>query len=183
MSIVATAMAGGTDNNGWGHRQQSTKIVDNNKDDDNDDNDEHDKHDGDEHDEDKHDDKDNEYDKHNDNEHNDDDHDDKNHNNDDDDDNDNNIDDDDGNNEDDNNGDDNRHNNSDGGSGWRQRQRWQQHGRSNICRGHANNCPGSWRRRTCLHHHLGGLWVLVVVVVCEVVRAGCVCAARTCCFV
>jgi hypothetical protein len=27
------------------------------------------------------------------------------------------------------------------------------------------------------------LWVLVVTVVCGVVRAGCVCAARPCCFV
>jgi hypothetical protein len=30
---------------------------------------------------------------------------------------------------------------------------------------------------------LGGLWVLVVTVVCGVMRAGCVCAARPCCFV
>jgi hypothetical protein len=28
-----------------------------------------------------------------------------------------------------------------------------------------------------------GLWVLVVTDVCGVVRAGCVCAARLCCFV
>jgi hypothetical protein len=30
---------------------------------------------------------------------------------------------------------------------------------------------------------MGGLWVLVVRVVCGVVRAGCVCAASPCCFV
>jgi hypothetical protein len=30
---------------------------------------------------------------------------------------------------------------------------------------------------------MGGLWVLVVTVVCGVVRAGCVCEARPCCFV
>ncbi len=42
--MVATAMAGGIDNNGRGHRQQSTKIVDNNKDNDNDDDNEHDEH-------------------------------------------------------------------------------------------------------------------------------------------
>ena len=30
---------------------------------------------------------------------------------------------------------------------------------------------------------MGGLWVLVVMVVCGVVRAGCVCAACPCCFV
>jgi hypothetical protein len=32
-------------------------------------------------------------------------------------------------------------------------------------------------------HRLGGLWVLVVMVVCGVVHAGCVCAACPCCFV
>jgi hypothetical protein len=30
---------------------------------------------------------------------------------------------------------------------------------------------------------IGGLWVLVVMVVYGVVHAGCVCAARPCCFV
>ncbi len=30
---------------------------------------------------------------------------------------------------------------------------------------------------------MGGLWVLVVRVVCEVVLAGCVCAGSPCCFV
>jgi hypothetical protein len=30
---------------------------------------------------------------------------------------------------------------------------------------------------------MGGLWVLVVMVVCRVVHAGCVCAASPCCFV
>jgi hypothetical protein len=30
---------------------------------------------------------------------------------------------------------------------------------------------------------MGGLWVLVVMVVCGVVRTGCVCAARPCYFV
>ncbi len=43
--------------------------------------------------------------------------------------------------------------------------------------------PGHWRRQNCLCHCLGRLWVLVVMVVCGVVRAGCVCAARPCCFV
>ncbi len=56
-------------------------------------------------------------------------------------------------------------------------------GCSNDCRGHANNCPGRWRRQNRLHHRLGSLWVLVVTVVCGVVRAGCVCAAHPCCFV
>jgi hypothetical protein len=31
--------------------------------------------------------------------------------------------------------------------------------------------------------HIGGLWVPVVMVVCEVVCAGCVCAVHPCCFV
>jgi hypothetical protein len=56
-------------------------------------------------------------------------------------------------------------------------------GCSKDCRGRANNCPGHWRRRNRLCHRLGGLWVLVVTVVCGVVRAGCVCAACPCCFV
>jgi hypothetical protein len=57
------------------------------------------------------------------------------------------------------------------------------HGCSNDCRGRANDCPGRWRRWNCLRHRLGGLWVLVVTVVCGVVRAGCVCVACPCCFV
>ncbi len=47
----------------------------------------------------------------------------------------------------------------------------------------ANDYPGRWRRWNRLRHRLGGLWVLVVTVVCGVVRAGCVCAAHPCCFV
>jgi hypothetical protein len=114
--------------------------------------------------------------------------------------------------DDDDDDDDDEHNDSDSDSGWRQRQRlqqrwpgaqttinynWQQRlggggdsdgnsscGRSNDCCGHANDCPGHWRRWNCLHQRLGGLWMLVVTVVCGVVRAGCcVCAARPCCFV
>jgi hypothetical protein len=49
------------------------------------------------------------------------------------------------------------------------------HGRSNDCRGRANDCPRHRCRRNCLCHRLGGLWVLVVMVLCGVVRAGCVC--------
>jgi hypothetical protein len=48
---------------------------------------------------------------------------------------------------------------------------------------HANDCPGRWRRWNRLRQRLGGLWVLVVTVVCGVVHAGCVCAARPSCFV
>ncbi len=56
-------------------------------------------------------------------------------------------------------------------------------GRSNDCRGCANDCPRRWRRRNCLCHRLVRLWVLVLKIVCGVVRAGCVCAARPCYFV
>ncbi len=49
--------------------------------------------------------------------------------------------------------------------------------------GHTNDCPRCWHRRNHLRHRLGRLWVLVVKVVCGVVHAGCVCAARPCCFV
>ncbi len=180
-------MAGGTDNNCRGHRQQSTKTVDDNKgkDKDNNDDNEHNEHkDGNDKD-DKHDNKVEKYNKQDHDKHNNDDHDDNDHNDNDNNNNNNNDNNngDDGDNKDNNNGDDDGHKDSDSGSGWRQRLRWQQHGRSYNCRGHANNCPGYWHRWTCLSHHLGGLWVLVVMVVCGVVHAGCVCAARTCCSV
>ncbi len=177
-------MAGGTDNNGRGHRQQSTKIVNDNKDKDNDDNNKHNEHNEDDDEDDKHDDKDDKYNEHKDDEHDGDDQDDDNHDdNDNDDNNDDDNNDDDGDDEDDEDGDDDGHNDSDSSSGWQQQQRWQQRGHSNYCRGRANDGPGRWRRRTRLRHHLGGLWVLVVVVVWWVVHAGCVCAARTCCSV
>ncbi len=67
---------------------------------------------------------------------------------------------------------------------WQWRQQWKQQPRAQqrLPR-RANDCPGHWRRWNRLCHHLGGLWVLDVTVVCGVVRASCVCAARPCCFV
>jgi hypothetical protein len=59
-------------------------------------------------------------------------------------------------------------------------------GTATTAAGAPSTCPPCWRRR--MHHipsqedkaMMGGLWVLVVTVVCGVVGAGCVCAASPC---
>ncbi len=68
---------------------------------------------------------------------------------------------------------------------WQWRQQWKQKLRAQqrLPRARQQLPPWPWRRWNRLRHPLGGLWVLVVMVVCGVVRAGCVCAARPYCFV
>jgi hypothetical protein len=52
-----------------------------------------------------------------------------------------------------------------------------------TAQGTPRTAPGVGADKNHLCHCLGGLWVLVVTVVCGVVHAGCVCAAHPCCFV
>jgi hypothetical protein len=55
-------------------------------------------------------------------------------------------------------------------------------GHSNDCRGAPTTALGVGAEGIAFATAWEGLWVLVVRVVCGVVHAGCVCAARPCCF-